>query len=325
MAIQINWGMIGAGDVTEVKSGPAFKKVANSDLIAVMRRNEEKVKDYAQRHGVQRWYTDALALIRDKEVNAIYIATPPDSHVAYAIAAMEAGKDVYVEKPMALNSTEAEKLVQAQQLYGRKLVIAHYRRAQPYFRKIKELLNNGAIGTARLASVRYFQKTLTAEQLQQPKMKWRIDPQQSGGGLFHDIAPHQIDLMYYFFGKVAASTGISHNQSKMYQAHDIVSGQILFKNDVVFQGIWAFSVHEERDECEIIGSEGRISFSFFDQRIIRLSNKDGEQEFKFEPLPHVQQPMIEEVVNYFGGGDMNPCSAAEGLAVIQVMDSFTGD
>ncbi|EEI93079.1 oxidoreductase, NAD-binding domain protein [Sphingobacterium spiritivorum ATCC 33300] len=198
MAIQINWGMIGAGDVTEVKSGPAFKKVANSDLIAVMRRNEEKVKDYAERHGVQRWYTDGRALIGDKDVNAVYIATPPDSHVAYAIAAMEAGKDVYVEKPMALNSAEAEKLVQAQQLYGRKLVIAHYRRAQPYFRKIKELLNNGAIGTARLASVRYFQKTLTAEQLQQPKMQWRIDPQQSGGGLFHDIAPHQIDLMYYF-------------------------------------------------------------------------------------------------------------------------------
>ncbi|WP_293916331.1 MULTISPECIES: Gfo/Idh/MocA family protein [unclassified Sphingobacterium] len=324
MAIQINWGMIGAGDVTEVKSGPAFKKVANSDLIAVMRRNEEKVKDYAERHGVSRWYTDGTALIGDQDVNAVYIATPPDSHVAYAIAAMEAGKDVYVEKPMALNSTEAEKLVQAQQLYGRKLVIAHYRRAQPYFRKIKELLKEGAIGTVRLASVNYYQKILTAEQLEQPKIQWRVDPEQSGGGLFHDIAPHQIDLMYYFFGKVVTSTGISHNQAKVYPAHDMVSGQILFESDIMFQGTWAFNAYEDRDECEIIGSEGRISFSFFDQRIIRLSNKDGEQEFEFALLPHVQQPMIEEVVNYFGGVGTNPCSAAEGLAVMQVMDSFTG-
>src|SRR6266481_1427478 len=106
---KINWGIIGSGDVTEIKSGPAFNKVKNSALVAVMRRNEEKVKDYALRHNVPKWYTDAGSLINDTDVNAIYIATPPSSHEEYTMAALEAGKPVYVEKPMALNAASANR------------------------------------------------------------------------------------------------------------------------------------------------------------------------------------------------------------------------
>src|SRR5690606_19456944 len=110
---EIRWGMIGAGDVTELKSGPAFSKVSGSKLVAVMRRDLEKDKDYASRHKVGTWYTDAQALIDDPDINAIYIATPPDSHAEYAIRALKAGKYVYVEKPMVLTSKEAERVVDA--------------------------------------------------------------------------------------------------------------------------------------------------------------------------------------------------------------------
>ncbi|MEO6134528.1 MAG: Gfo/Idh/MocA family oxidoreductase, partial [Ginsengibacter sp.] len=106
----INWGMIGCGDVTEVKSGPAFNKVPNSKLVAVMRRDAAKAKDYAERHGVPKWYIDASALINDPEINAIYIATPPSSHLEYAIAALKAGKFVYVEKPMTTDLSSAIEL-----------------------------------------------------------------------------------------------------------------------------------------------------------------------------------------------------------------------
>src|SRR5690349_5129453 len=98
---KINWGIIGCGDVTEIKSGPAFNKVSNSSLVAVMRRDGVKAADYAQRHNVPRWYNNANDLVNDAEVNAIYIATPPASHEEYAFAAINAGKPVYVEKPMA--------------------------------------------------------------------------------------------------------------------------------------------------------------------------------------------------------------------------------
>ncbi|WP_366414919.1 Gfo/Idh/MocA family oxidoreductase [Paenibacillus sp. GP183] len=99
----IRWGIIGVGDVTEVKSGPGFQKAEHSQLVAVMRRNGALAEDYAKRHNVPKWYDNAKDLIDDSEVDAVYIATPPAFHKQYAIQAAEAGKPVYVEKPMALN------------------------------------------------------------------------------------------------------------------------------------------------------------------------------------------------------------------------------
>ena len=236
----INWGMIGAGDVTEVKSGPAFQKVEGSHLLAVMRRDEEKVKDYALRHNVPKWLTDAQALIEDPEINAIYIATPPDTHDTYAIAALEAGKDVYVEKPMVLSVERAQELAAAVHNNKGKLSVAHYRRQQPYFKKIKALLEENTIGKPQMVLLQFASKPLTEMAMQDPKIKWRLDPGQSGGGLFHDLAPHQIDLMYYFFGTIKDVCGISHNQTGSYKADDVVAGQILFQNDLLFNGTWTF-------------------------------------------------------------------------------------
>lgn len=73
---KINWGFIGCGEATERKSGPAFNEVEGSEVVAVMSRNAEKARSYAERHRVKRWYTDPQQLIDDAEVNAVYIATP---------------------------------------------------------------------------------------------------------------------------------------------------------------------------------------------------------------------------------------------------------
>ena len=107
----VRWGIIGVGDVTEVKSGPAFYKSEHSELVAVMRRNAEKAADYAQRHNVPEWYSNGSELINDPNVDAVYIATPPDSHASYAIEAMQAGKPVYVEKPMAKSYAECQEML----------------------------------------------------------------------------------------------------------------------------------------------------------------------------------------------------------------------
>lgn len=324
MLTEIKWGMIGAGDVTEVKSGPAFKKVAGSDLVAVMRRDEAKVRDYAARHGIARWYTDAQQLLQDDQVNAVYIATPPDTHLSYARMALEAGKAVYLEKPMTLNSKEANELAALVQEHGGQLVVAHYRREQPYFKKIKSLLEHGAIGEVRLVSLRLYKKPLSDQEMADPKMQWRLNPTQSGGGLFHDLAPHQIDIVYHLFGKVDKVAGMTLNQSQSTGTDDLVGGQILFENKVYFTGTWAFNVQEDVDQCEIIGSKGKLSFSFFDQQPIVLINEQGEQHVRFDRLQHVQQPMIAAVVAYLQGEQGNPCSVADGEEVMRIMDIFTG-
>ena len=107
----INWGIIGCGKVTEVKSGPAFNLANNSKLVAVMRRTGKLAEDYAYRHNVPKWYDNANDLINDPEVDAVYVATPPASHKDYALAVADANKIVYVEKPMALNYSECLEMI----------------------------------------------------------------------------------------------------------------------------------------------------------------------------------------------------------------------
>jgi predicted dehydrogenase len=317
----INWGIIGCGDVTEVKSGPAFNKVPNSKLIAVMRRNAEKAKDYAQRHGVEKWYSDADKLINDPDVNAIYVATPPLSHEEYAIKAMRAGKPVYVEKPMAFNAAAAEKIEEVAKETQVKVSIAHYRRQQPLFLKIKELLEQKLIGDVQLADMKIYQPH-QSPMIVQTETNWRTDPSISGGGLFYDLAPHQLDLMLYFFGQAKKVSGISFNASNYYNADDTASGQILFERNVLFNGSWRFTSYERKDHCEIIGSKGKISFSVFDHNPLVIEKEGKQTVMKFDKFQHVQQPMIQKVVEYFLGQSPNPCSASEGVHVMKMMDAI---
>ncbi|HUZ58033.1 MAG TPA: Gfo/Idh/MocA family oxidoreductase [Hanamia sp.] len=321
----IRWGMIGCGDVTEVKSGPAFNKVNNSSLVAVMRRDADKAKDYAARHSVPKWYSDAKELINDKEVNAIYIATPPAFHEGYAIAAINAGKPVYIEKPMALNFASANMIAKVANEKNMKVSIAHYRRGQPLFNKVKELLKENIIGKIRFAKLEFYKKPLNKEALTIPKVAWRVNPEIAGGGLFHDIAPHQIDLMYWFFGEIEKASGYSTNQSGSYKADDIVSGNILFKSGVIFNGLWCFNVAPEnvKDYCEIQGSEGKMQFPIFEHKKIEIIKNGKTEIVPFEPLEHVQQPLIQKVVDYFLDKGPNPCSAEDGAKVMWLLDQFT--
>ncbi len=159
-----------------------------------------------------------------------------------------------------------------------------------------------------------------------PKVAWRINPEIAGGGLFHDLAPHQLDLMYWFFGDVEKASGYSTNQAKFYDADDIVSGNILFKSGVIFNGLWCFNVaaQDEKDLCEIYGSEGKISFPIFEHKKIEIY-KNGERDIiPFVPLEHVQQPLIEKVVNYFLDKGPNPSSGEDAAQVMKLLDKFTG-
>ncbi len=322
---RINWGIIGCGDVTEKKSGPAFNLVKDSALIAVMRRNADKARDYAIRHNVPKWYSHADDLINDKEVNAIYVATPPSSHEEYALKAMNAGKPVYIEKPMSVDAASAGRISDAAKNADVKLSVAHYRRGQPYFNEIKKLINAKAIGEVRTVQLNFCKKLFSREELNLPGNKWRVDPVISGGGIFHDLAPHQLDILYYFFGNVSEAKGIAICQSGLYEAADVVMGSMLFKSGIAFNGVWRFNVNawEEEDVCKVHGTDGTLTFSFFNEQKITTDLKGKREEISFTPPYHVQQPLIEKVVRYFLNEGPNPCSGEEGVAIMELIDAFT--
>lgn len=319
----INWGIIGCGDVTEVKSGPAFKKIAGSNLVAVMRRDAEKAEDYATRHKVRKWYNDADKMMDEAGVNAVYIATPPVNHVSYALNALNRGLDVYVEKPVALNAAEARQIADAAKKSKGRLTVAHYRRAVPMFLYIRKLLNAHTIGDIRTVQIRMWQSA-------KPKLvadvadNWRVQPELSGGGYFHDLAPHQLDLMLFYFGPPEAYQGYSLNQSGVNPASDHVCGQIVFKNKVVVNGSWCFNVSESEvaDSCEIVGSKGKISFPFFGNKVSWHTDTD-KQAITFEHPQHIEQPMITQVVAYLNNELPNPCSIEEAIVVMDIIDAFS--
>ncbi len=320
----INWGIIGCGDVTEKKSGPAFSKVVGSSLLAVMRRDAEKAEDYARRHNVANWYSDAEALMSNKDVNAIYIATPPSSHAAYAIDALNKGFNVYVEKPVTRNADEARQIAAALKQHPKqKLTVAHYRRAVPMFLKVKEMLDAALIGEVRTVQIRMWQSRKPALVADVQK-NWRVQPDVSGGGYFHDLAPHQLDLMLFYFGEPAFYQGFALNQSGNTPADDNVNGQILFKNNVVVNGSWSFNVadNQNTDTCEIIGTKGKITFAFFGN-YISWTTENEEQTQTFVHPEHIQQPMIEKIVAYFNNAGPNPCSIDEAIVLMDIMDAFT--
>ena len=315
----VSWGIIGCGDVTEVKSGPAFNKVQNSSLVAVMRRDKVKAKDYAKRHNVPYWFNDANELINHPDVNSIYIATPPKFHEEYVLAAIKAGKPVYVEKPMSVNVASCNRMKEAADKDGVKLCIAHYRRALPKFIKIKQLLFEKKIGNIRAVNIKLFASDIS----EKVSKSWRVDPDIAGAGLFYDLAPHQLDLVIYFFGDAAKSVGYSSNQAGLYAAEDIVTGIVKLENDILLTGTWCFTVAKglEKDEFEIIGSKGKISFSVFGHEI-EIDNGYEKEIINFTPPEHIQQPMIEKIVRYFSGNEENPCSAEEAIKSMTIMEEF---
>lgn len=319
---KITWGIIGCGDVTEKKSGPAFNKVDNSQLVAVMRRDANKAADYARRHQVPTWYSNAADLLDDPLLNAIYIATPPSSHLEYALSALRKGKAVYVEKPVALNTDEATLLLETVKQTGGKLVVAHYRRQLPMFLKVKEILDTGQIGDVRTVQMRLWQSR-SPEVVTKQAPNWRTDPTISGGGYFFDLAPHQLDLILYFFGKPLSYEGFSQVQDKDSEVADQTTGTILFENQVVFNGSWCFNVSREDqvDRCEILGSRGSLFFSVFGDTVILKMNGD-EKKFQFIHPENIQYPMISSTVAFFRNEGPNPASIEEAFPLMKIMDCF---
>ena len=229
----IRWGMIGCGDVAEVKSGPGFYKARNSELCAVMRRNGALAEDFARRHNVPRWHTDADAIIQAPDIDAVYIATQTDTHHEYTLRSAAAGKPVYVEKPMAMNATQCIEMIGACRANGVPLWVGYYRRALPRFLAVKKLIDEGAIGDVRLVSVRHMQRVPANEALQSPGIAWRSDAQR-GGGIFFEAVGHTFDILDYLLGPITQARAFADNQGGAYPTEDVVVAAFRFE----LQGLW---------------------------------------------------------------------------------------
>jgi len=317
----IRWGVIGCGAVTEIKSGPGFQNAEHSSLVAVMRRSGELARDYAKRHGVPRWYDNAAALIHDREVDAVYIATPPAFHKEYTVLGAEVGKPVYVEKPMALNFAECQTMIAACAAAGAPLFVAYYRRALSRFRKVKELIDTLAIGEARFVTVTLYQPLAPAD-LDPQTLPWRVIPEIAGGGRFVDLASHMLDVLDYVLGPIRSVQGFASNQAHLYPAEDIVTGTFVFESGVHGVGTWCFTGFERCDRTEIVGTAGKIAYTTFAAQPVVLTTPKGVTKFSYDDPPHIQQPLIQNIVDELNGIGTCPSTGESAARTSWVMDQM---
>jgi predicted dehydrogenase len=324
----LRWGILGCGSVTELKSGPAYQQTPGFAVHAVMRRDATKAADYASRHQVPVWYSDADLLINDPNIDAVYIATPPDSHLFYALKVAAAGKICCVEKPMALNAQECAQMNAAFAAADVPLFVAYYRRSLPRFLQVKDWLDVGVIG-----SVRHVQWNFSRSPSPQDltgAANWRTDPAQAGGGYFVDLASHGLDLLMYLLGDITQVQGQVLNQQQLYAAEDAVTAQWLFAPDAqghvaTGSGFWHFGTDGRRDAVEIIGSKGHIRFSVFQDEALHLT-VNGATETLFVANPaHIQQYHVANIAAHLRGERPHPSvglTAARATEVMaQILDS----
>lgn len=322
----VKWGFVGCGDVTERKSGPAFSMVEGSEVVAVMSRSADKARAYAVKHGVKRWYSDAQSLIDDPEVNAVYIATPPSSHATYAIMAMKAGKPVYVEKPLAASYDDCARVNRVCEQTGVPCFVAYYRRYLPYFQRVKDIVDRGAIGRVINVQVRFAVPPRELDYAHPDNQPWRLQPDIAGGGYFYDLAPHQLDLLQLFFGVIIEARGICANRGGLYSAEDSVSAVFRFESGLPGSGSWCFVAHESarEDRIQLIGNNGSVSFSVFDYQPIMLHNIEGTQSIEVPNPAFVQYPLIKQVVEHLQGRAVCSCTSVSATPVNWVLDRVLG-
>jgi len=325
MEKQINWGMIGCGDVTEKKSAPSFNKIDHSSLAGVTSRSKEKAVDYAKRHGVPRVFNTAEELIGDDNINAVYIATPPSSHAEYAIQAMMAGKPVYVEKPMAATYEDCVRMNEVSRDCNVPLFVAYYRRSMDYFLKVRELLSQHVIGKPILCRSSLHVQA-REEDYQADDLPWRVVPEISGGGYFHDMGCHGLDILLYLFGELKSAAGYAGNLGGLYKAEDTVIASIEFESGLLYNGSWCFAASEgsECDEIELIGVQGSLKFSCFGFTPILVINSEGRTEYPVKAPVHVQYPMIKAIVEELRGQGRSPSHGKSAARVNWLMERILG-
>lgn len=323
----IRWGFIGCGIVTEQKSGPAFGKVEDSEVVAVMRRDAAKAQDYAERHGIGRWYSDAQQLIDDPAVNAIYVATPPSTHAQYAIAAMRAGKPVYVEKPMAASYDECAEMIRVSEETGVPCFVAYYRRTLPYFQRVKQLIDDGMLGDISTVQIR-FAIPPYATDYNRDTLPWRVKKEIAGGGYFYDLASHQLDLLDFLFGPITDARGHVANVAGLYEVEDTVSATFQFESGVVGSGSWSFVApsNTRTDTIELIGTKGTLTFSTFMFTDIVLQTSTCKMIYNEENPDNIQFYLIQSIVKYLQGkGDKVVSTCVSAARTNWVMENILGE
>jgi len=290
----VRWGLIGCGDIADKRVAPALRETPGSALVAVARAQAELAAEFAARHGAARFYADWRELLRDREIDAVYVATPVRLHAEQAVAAAEAGKHVLCEKPMALDLAGCERMLAAAHSHGVRLGVAYYRHHYPAVARLRELIASGEIGRPVLARAEAF------EPFDPPPghpRSWLLRKAESGGGPMMDFGCHRLEVLLDLLGPIEETRGfLSNVRFREREVEDTAVAHLRFRSGAQAVLTVTHAASERRDTLDVFGTDGSAHVAVLNEGGLRIVTADGTREERHPPHANLHQPLVEDFV-----------------------------
>ncbi|MFN8090886.1 MAG: Gfo/Idh/MocA family oxidoreductase [Vicinamibacteria bacterium] len=313
----IGWGLVGCGDIAAKRVAAALRDCAGSALVTVARARADKAAEFAARHGARRWHADWREVLRDPEVDAVYLATPVRLHAEQAIAAAEAGKHVLCEKPMALDTDGCERIIAAARANGVRLGVAYYRHHYPVVARLRELLASGEIGEPVHAYAQSFEPFDPGPD--HPRA-WLLRRSESGGGPMADFGCHRIEVLLDLLGPVAEVHGFpAHVRYREREVEDSCTAHLRFRSGATAVLEVSHAAAEPRDTFGIFGTRGSAHVSVLNLGGLRVVAPGGTREEAHPPHPNLHQPLVEDFLAAVRDGCEPAVTGEAGLEVAKVV------
>lgn len=340
MSRKIKVGIIGAGTIGSVHAD-AYKKVADAELVALCDILPDKLAEKAKRHGVPITYTDYHELLKNPEIEAVSICVPNNMHAPIAIDALNAGKNVMLEKPMCLNADLARKVIAARDANKKVLQIGMVRRQSTEADIIKKLIEDGRLGEVYQIRVKLIRRRGI------PGLGgWFTTKALSGGGGIIDISVHALDLSMYVTGlwnptRVSAKTyskfgspikdyhyvSMWAGPPKMdgtFDVDDYAAGLIRFgdKATLSFEVAWACNARDEN--CiEILGDKGGVKLEGSNVVLLtEYDNRPADIKLDYNAQRDGFADELRKFIAAVNGEGEVPATPEQGLIMMRVLDAI---
>jgi len=318
----VGWGLVGCGDIAARRVAAALGQAEGSALVTVARARAERAAEFAERHGARRWHADWRDVLKDAEVDAVYLATPVRLHAEQAVAAAEAGKHVLCEKPMALDAAGCERMIAAARAHRVRLGVAYYRHHYPVIARLRELIASGEIGEPVLAQVQAF---ASFDPGPDHPRAWLVRRSESGGGPMADFGCHRIEVLLDLLGPVAEVRGFPGNvRYREREVEDTCVAHLRFRSGAVAVLAVTHAVSEPRDTLEIFGTRGSAHVDVLNQGGLRVVAGAGTRDERHPPHPNLHQPLVEDFVAAVREGREPAVTGEVGLEVARVVAGIYG-
>ena len=312
---KLAWGLIGCGDIARKRIAPALRDLDDCDLVAVARARSELAESFAGEFGARKWFGAWPELLRDKEIDAVYLATPVHLHSEQAIAAAGAGKHVLCEKPLAMNFAECARMIAACRANKVKLGVAYYRHFYPVVERVKEVIQSGDIGEPVLAQINAFESF--NPQTDHPR-HWLLEKDRSGGGPMFDFGCHRIEVLTNILGPIKKVSAMTANVLFDREVEDTAIALFQFERGAGGVLSVTHAVREPQDTLEIFGSLGSIHVPVLNEGRMRITSGEGERVETHPPDANLHAPLIRDFVDAVLSDREPAVNGESGLAIAQI-------